>query len=61
MKPDGVGWLFAPSGIKDGPLPAHYEPLESPVGNLLYPGQSCTPGVRTFPGPLNRLAAVARD
>ena len=55
MKPDGVAWLFAPSGAKDGPLPTHYEPLESPVGNLLYPGQTCTPGVRTFPGPLNRL------
>ena len=34
FKPDGVGWLFAPSGAKDGPLPAHYEPIESPVGNL---------------------------
>ena len=37
MKPDGVAWLFAPSGVKDGPLPTHYEPVESPVGNLLYP------------------------
>ena len=55
LKPDGVGWLFAPSGVRDGPLPVHYEPLESPVGNLLYPRQTCTPGVRTFPGPLNRL------
>ena len=55
MKPDGVAWLFAPSGVKDGPLPTHYEPLESPVGNLLYPRQMCTPGVRIFPGPLNRL------
>jgi len=55
MKPDGVAWLFAPTGAKDGPLPTHYEPLESPVGNLLYPRQTCTPGVRTFPGPLNRM------
>ena len=61
MKPDGVAWLFAPSGTKDGPLPTHYEPLESPVGNLLYPEQTCTPGVRTFPGPLNRLVPHARD
>ena len=37
MKPDGLGWLFAPGAVKDGPLPAHYEPVESPVGNLLYP------------------------
>src|SRR3984957_16449499 len=46
MKPDGVAWIFAPSGVKDGPLPTHYEPLESPVSNLLYPGHMCTPGVR---------------
>src|SRR5436305_168058 len=29
MKPDGRGWLFAPSGLVDGPLPTHYEPAES--------------------------------
>jgi formate dehydrogenase major subunit len=33
---DGVGWLYVPSGLKDGPLPTHYEPLESPVSNPLY-------------------------
>ena len=55
MKPDGVGWLFAPGTVKDGPLPAHYEPVESPVGNLLYPS-SRQPAVRFFEGPLNRLA-----
>jgi formate dehydrogenase major subunit len=54
-KPDGLGWLYAPA-VKDGPLPTHYEPLESPVGNLLYPKQNCNPTVRTFDGPLNRLA-----
>ncbi len=55
MKPDGVAWLFAPTGVKDGPLPTHYEPIESPVSNLLYPNHMCTPGVRLFPGPRNRL------
>jgi formate dehydrogenase major subunit len=61
MKPDGVGWLFAPATIKDGPLPAHYEPIESPVGNLLYPRQACSPTVRTFPGPLNALVQKPTD
>jgi len=56
MKPDGVAWLYASAAVKDGPLPAHYEPVESPVGNLLYPKQTCNPTVRTFEGPLNRLA-----
>lgn len=35
MKTDGKGWTFAPSGVVDGPLPEHYEPLESPTGNIL--------------------------
>jgi formate dehydrogenase major subunit len=54
-KPDGLGWLYAPA-VKDGPLPTHYEPVESPVGNLLYPKQAQSPTVRTFSGPLNHLA-----
>jgi formate dehydrogenase major subunit len=40
MQSDGKGWLFAPSGLLDGPLPAHYEPHESPVRNALYAQQS---------------------
>ncbi len=40
MKPDGVGWLYVPSGLLDGPLPTHYEPAESPVANPLYQQQS---------------------
>src|SRR3989440_5080819 len=40
MQADGQGWLFTPAGLKDGPLPTHYEPHESPVGNPLYGQQS---------------------
>jgi formate dehydrogenase major subunit len=36
MQADGRGWLFAPAGLLDGPLPAHYEPHESPFSNALY-------------------------
>jgi formate dehydrogenase major subunit len=36
MMADGKAWLFAPSGLVDGPLPTHYEPLESPLPNPLY-------------------------
>jgi formate dehydrogenase major subunit len=36
MMPDGKAWLFVPAGLVDGPLPAHYEPQESPVDNPLY-------------------------
>ena len=52
MKPDGRGWLFAPMGAKDGPLPTHYEPLESPVPNLLY-GQRENPTIERYDVPLN--------
>ena len=40
MQADGKGWLYAPTGLMDGPLPAHYEPQESPVVNPLYRQQS---------------------
>ena len=42
MQGDGKGWLFAPSGLVDGPLPTHYEPHESVAQNGLYK-QQCNP------------------
>ncbi len=58
MKPDGKGWLYAPKGLKDGPLPAHYEAVESPVHNALYTQQS-NPVAKLFKERKdNRLAAV---
>ncbi len=36
MQSDGKAWLFAPAGLVDGPLPAHYEPQDSPLPNLVY-------------------------
>jgi formate dehydrogenase major subunit len=53
MKSDGRGWLFAPTGTKDGPLPTHYEPLESPVPNLLYK-QRENPALESYDVPLNQ-------
>ena len=40
MQSDGKGWLYAPAGLLDGPLPAHYEPHESPVSNAFYRQQA---------------------
>jgi formate dehydrogenase major subunit len=40
MHPDGLGWLWVPAGLKDGPLPTHYEPLESNIRNPLYDQQT---------------------
>jgi formate dehydrogenase major subunit len=42
MQADGKGWLYVPKGLDDGPLPAHFEPQESVMKNLLY-GQQCNP------------------
>jgi formate dehydrogenase major subunit len=39
MTADGKSSIFAPSGLKDGPLPTHYEPVESPLKNPLYQQQ----------------------
>ncbi|SDJ25870.1 formate dehydrogenase [Nonomuraea jiangxiensis] len=36
MQADGKGWLYAPAGLVDGPLPTHYEPQDSPVANPLH-------------------------
>ena len=47
MQTDGKGWLFAPSGLVDGPLPTHYEPHESPFSNPLYAQQS-NPARQTY-------------
>ena len=50
---DGKGWLFAASGLRDGPLPTHYEPWETPVPNLLYPEQQRSPSAKIHPRPDN--------
>jgi len=42
LNADGKAWLYAPNGLKDGPLPSHYEPEESVIRNPLY-GQQCNP------------------
>ena len=51
MMADGKGWLYSPAGLLDGPMPAHYEPLESPVTNLLYPEVGCNPAALTLEPP----------
>ena len=56
MEPDGKCLLFVPSGLKDGPLPTHYEPVESPVANPLYP-QQINPAAKLWPRPGNELHA----
>lgn len=60
MHPDGVGWIWVASGLKDGPLPAHYEPLESPVANRVYP-QETNPAADAKVRPDNAYATSPGD
>ncbi len=57
MKADGKGWLFTPSGMVDGPLPTHYEPVESPIQNPLY-RQQTNPLAKHWRTPGNEVASV---
>ncbi len=56
MHPDGVGWLYVPSGLKDGPLPAHYEPLETNLQNDVYPLRLRNPAANPMERPGNAYA-----
>jgi formate dehydrogenase major subunit len=58
MKGDGRGWLYVPSGLVDGPLPAHYEAAESPVRNPFYKQQS-SPVLKHWNQDGNPVAGVA--
>ena len=57
LHPDGVGWLYVASGLKDGPLPAHYEALESLIENPLY-DQQANPAADRKKRPDNPYAAA---
>jgi formate dehydrogenase major subunit len=57
MSADGKAWLFVPAGLKDGPLPTHYEPVESPVRNALYRQQD-SPVAKKWERPDNPYHAV---
>jgi len=58
MLANGKGQLFAATGFRDGPLPTHYEPWESPVNNLLYPEQDRSPTATLLRNPENRTHAI---
>ncbi len=53
MQTDGKAWLFAPAGLVDGPLPTHYEPVESPHRNPLYPEHPANPSAKLYDSPDN--------
>jgi formate dehydrogenase major subunit len=48
MNPEGTARLFTRGMMRDGPFPAHYEPFESPVANVLAPKIRGNPAARVF-------------
>ena len=53
MQSDGRAWLYAPAGLVDGPLPAHYEPQESPLENRIHGTQQRNPTRQVYARPEN--------
>src|SRR6202034_3123470 len=47
-KADGMGRLCPRDLMVDGPFREHYEPLESPVENVLHPKVRSNPAARVF-------------
>jgi formate dehydrogenase major subunit len=58
MMADGRGWLYSPNGLVDGPMPTFYEPVESPVSNLLYPNMDGSPAAIRWRRPENPYQAT---
>jgi formate dehydrogenase major subunit len=58
MHADGLGWIWVPTGLRDGPLPTYYEPLESPLGNVLYPNRPTNPAADRKVRPNNAYVPI---
>ena len=56
MKPDGLLALFGP-GLKDGPFPEHYEPLECPIEKNPMSGQMINPAIKLFKEGMDKFAS----
>ena len=55
MNPEGTARLFTRGMMRDGPFPAHYEPFESPMVNVLAPKMRGNPVARVFKDDLEQF------
>ena len=60
MTEEGVARLFSPH-LNDGPIPEHYEPVESPTTNVLHPNVPVNPVLRWYDGVRDSLATDEDD
>ena len=58
MNPEGTARLFVRGMMRDGPFPAHYEPFESPVANVIAPKIRGNPVARVFKGDMEQFGDV---
>jgi len=56
MKPEGHARIFG-MNMADGPFPEHYEPLESPVKNLLH-GTQNDPAIKLWKSEMDKIGTV---
>jgi formate dehydrogenase major subunit len=59
MNAEGTARLFALDQLVEGPFPEHYEPLESPVPNVLHPKVGPNPVARVFADDRAAFGAVS--
>jgi formate dehydrogenase major subunit len=57
MNEEGVARLFS-AHLNDGPFSEHYEPVESPTGNILHEGVPVNPAIRWYDGVRETLASA---
>ncbi len=55
MNPEGTARLFTRGMMRDGPFPAHYEPFESPIANVIAPKIRGNPVARVFKGDMEQF------
>jgi formate dehydrogenase major subunit len=59
MNPEGSARLFVRGMMRDGPFPAHYEPFESPVVNVVAPKIRGNPVSRVFANDMKQFGEAA--
>ena len=59
MNPEGSARLFTRGMMRDGPFPAHYEPFESPVVNIVAPKVRGNPAARVFKNDMEQFGTAA--
>ncbi len=61
MKTEGVGNLYGPDSLADGPFPEQYEPLEGPLAQNLMSSQHNSPIIKIFSSDMDKIANASPD